>query len=124
MDGRRHRALAAVQRRRTLRRRRRFRVFNGSGGSRVRGSAAEEGVDLSEISNAIVGQSEVGLKPGSSGTEGEVLGFHCRWLSFVGGTGRLASIFLKAVFMLVKGNIRGFQFKFEGAHAGRGASQA
>ena len=122
MAGRRHRARATVRRRRTLRRRRRFRVFNGSGRSRVRGGTAEEGVDLSEISNAIVGHSEVGLKLGYSGTEGDVLGFHFRRLSFAEGAGRLASISLKAVFRLVEGNFGGFEFEFEGAHAGRGAS--
>ena len=122
MAGRRDRALAAVRRWWTLRRRRRFRVFNGSGGSRVRGGVAEEGVDLSEISNAIVGHSEVGLQLGYSGTEGEVLGFRCRRLSFAGGAGRLTSIFLKAVFRLGEGNIGVFEFEFEGAHVGRGAS--
>ena len=122
MAGRRHRALAAVRRRRTLRRGRRFRVFNGLGGSRVQGGAAEEGVDLSKISNAIVGHSEVGLKLGYSGTEDEVLGFRCRRLRFAGGAGRLAGIFLKVVFRLFKGHIGVFEFEFEGAHAGRGAS--
>ena len=34
----------------------------------------------------------------------------------------MASIFLKAVFRLVEGNIGCFEFEFEGAHAGRGAS--
>ena len=105
-----------------LRRRQWFRVFNGSGGSRVRGGAAEEGIDLSEISNVIVGHSAVGLELGYSGTEGEVLSFCCHRLSFAGGAGRLASIFRKAVFRLVEGNIGGFEFEFEGAHAGRGAS--
>ena len=122
MAGRRYRALAAVRRRRTLRRRRTFRVLNVLGRSRVRGGEAEEGVDLSKISNAIVGHSEVGLKLGYSGTEGEVLGFRCHRLCFAGGAGRLASIFLKTVFRLGEGNIGGFEFEFEGAHAGRGAS--
>ena len=102
--------------------RRRFRVFNDLGGSRVRGGAAEEGVDLSKISNAIVGHSEVGLKLAYSGTEGEVLGFRCRRLRFAWGAGRLAGIFLKAVFRLFEGHIGVFEFEFEGAHAGRGAS--
>ena len=83
---------------------------------------AEERVDPSEISNAIVGHSEVGHKLGDSGTEGEVLGFRGCRLNFAGGAGRLASIFLKAVFRLVEGNIGGFEFEFEGARAGRGAS--
>ena len=77
---------------------------------------------MSEISNAIVGHSEVGLKLGYSGTEGEVLGFCCRRLSFAGDAGRLGSFFLEAVFRLVEGNIAGFEFQFKGAHAGRGAS--
>ena len=122
MAGRRHRALVALRRRRTFRRRRRFRVFIGSGGSRVRGGVAEERVDLGEVSDAIVCHSEVSLKQGYSGTEGEVLGFRCRRLSFAGGAGRLTGIFLKAVFRLFEGYIGGFEFEFEGAHAGRGAS--
>ena len=83
---------------------------------------AEEGVALCEISNAIVGHSEVGLKLGYSGTEGKVLGFRCHRLRFAGGTGRFVGIFLKAVFRLVEWNIWSFEFEFEGAHAGRGAS--
>ena len=75
----------------------RFRVFIGSGGSRVQGGAAEEGVDLSEISDAIVSHSEVSLNLGYSGTEDEVLGFRCRRLRFARGVGRLAGILLKAV---------------------------
>ena len=122
MAGKRHRALSAVRRRQTLRRRRRFRVLNRSGGSRVGGGAAEEGVDLSEISNAIVRHSEVGLKLGYSGTEGEVLGFRGRWLSFAEGAGRLTSIFMMVVFRLGEGNFGGFELEFEGAHVGRGAS--
>ena len=90
----------------------------------VRGGAAEEGVDLGEISDAIVCHSEVGLKLGYSGTEDKVLGFRCRRLRFAGSTGRLAGIFLKVVFRLFEGNIGSFEFKFEGAHAGRGASYA
>ena len=119
---RRHRALVAVQRRQTFRRMRWFCVFIGPGGSRVHGGAAEEGVDLSEISDAVVGHSEVSLKLGYSGTEGEVLSFRCPRLRFTWGTGRLAGIFLKAVFRLVEWNIGGFAFEFGGAHAGRGAS--
>ena len=107
MAGRRHRALAAVRRRRRLRRRRRFRVFNGSGGSRVQGGVAELGVDLGEISNAIVCHSEVSLKLGYSGMEDEILGFRCHRLRFPGGAGRLAGTFLKAVFWLFEGNIGG-----------------
>ena len=116
--GSRHRALAAVRRRRTFWSRRRFRVFIGSGGSRVRGGAAGEGVDLGELSDAIVCHSEVSLKLGYSGTEDEVLGFHCCPLRFAGGARRLAGIFLKAVFRLFEGNMGGFEFEFEGAHAG------
>ena len=120
--GRWHRALAAVRQRRTFWRRRRFRVFIGSGGSRVPGGAAEEGVDLGEISDAIVCHSEVSLKLGYSGTEDEVLSFCYRRLRFAGGAGHLAGIFLKAVFRLFEGRIGCFEFKFEGAHAGQGAS--
>ena len=83
---------------------------------------AEEGVDLGEISDAIVGHSEVSLKLGYSGTEGEVLVFPCRRLRFTRGARRFAGIFLKAVFRLVEGNIGSFEFEFEGAHASRGAS--
>ena len=103
-------------------RRRRFRVFVGSGGSRVRGGAAEERVYLSEILDASVGHSEVCLKLGHSCLKGEDLGFRCRRLRFAGGAGRLAGIFLKMVFRLFEGHIGGFEFEFEGAHAGRGAS--
>ena len=102
--------------------RRRFPVFIGSGGSRVLGVAAEEGVDLGEISDAIVSHSEVSLKLGYSGREDEVVGFCCRRLRFAGGVGRLAGIFLKAVFRLFEGNFGGFKFEFQGAHAGRGVS--
>ena len=82
----------------------------------------EAGVDLGKISDAIVRHSEVSLMLGYSGTEYEVLGFNCCWLRCVKGTGRLASIFLKAVFRLFEGNMGGFEFEFEGAHAGGGAS--
>ena len=84
MAGRRHGALAAVRRSRTFRRGRRFRVFTGSGGSRVRGGATEEEVDLSEISDVIVSHSEVSLKLGHSGSEGKVFVVRCRRLSFAG----------------------------------------
>ena len=97
-------------------------MFNGSGGSRVQGGAAEEGVDLCEIPNAIMSDSEVSLKLGYSSTEGEVLGFRCRRLRFAGSAGCVGGIFLKAVFRLFEGNIGVFEFEFEGAHAGRGAS--
>ena len=72
MAERRHGALAAVRRRRTFRRRHRFHVFTGFGRSGVRGSAAEEGVDLGEISDAIVSHSDVSLKLGHSGSESKV----------------------------------------------------
>ena len=54
--------MAAFWRRRKFRRRRRVRILVGSGGCRVQGSAAEEGVDLSEILDASVGHSKVFLK--------------------------------------------------------------
>ena len=82
----------------------------------------EEGFDLSEISNAIVGHSEVSLTLGYSGTEGEILGFRCHRLRFARGAGRLTGIFLKAVFGLFEGHIGVFEFEFEGTHAGQGAS--
>ena len=61
---RQHGALAAHPRSRGFRRRWRFYVFVGSGGSRVRGGAAEELVDISEILETSVGHSEVCLKLG------------------------------------------------------------
>ena len=81
-----------------LGRRRAFRVFNGSGQGRARDGAAEEGIDLGEISDAIVGHNEVGLKLGYSGSEGEDLVLNCPWLRFTGGPGRAMGIFLKPVF--------------------------
>ena len=90
--------------------------------SRVRGGAAEERVDLSEILDASVVHSEVCLKLGNSGTKEKVLGFRCRRLRFAGGAGCLVGIFLKAVFRLFEGHIGVFEFEFEGAHAGQGAS--
>ena len=97
----------------------------GSGGSWIRGGVAEEGVDLSEILEASVGHSEVSLKLGHSGLKGEDLVFHCRRLRFTGGAGRVPGIFLKPVFRYVEGGIgcfEDFEFGFEGAHVGRGAS--
>ena len=96
--GRRHRALAALWRGRHLGKKRAFRVFSGSGGSRVRDSATQKGIDLSEISDAILGHSEVGLQLGYLGSEGKDLDFHCRRLRFTGGAGRVGGIFLKPVF--------------------------
>ena len=64
---RRHRALAALRRGQHLGKRRAFGVFSGSGGSRVRESVTEEGIDPGEISDAIVGHSEVALKLAYSG---------------------------------------------------------
>ena len=93
MAGSQHRALVDIWRRRTLRRRWSFHVFNGSGGSRVRGGEGEEGVDLVESSNAIVGHSKVSLKLGYSGTEVEVLGIRCRRKRFAGGAGRIVGLF-------------------------------
>ena len=43
----------------------------------VQGGVAEEGVDLGEISHAIVGHSEVSLKLGHLGAEGKFLVFRC-----------------------------------------------
>ena len=51
------------------------------------------GVDFREISNAIVGHSVVSLKLGYSGTEGEVLGIHCRRLRYAGGAGCFLGLF-------------------------------
>ena len=59
---------------------------------------AEEGVDLGEISDAIVSHSEVSLKLGHSGSEGKVFVFRGRRLSFAGGAGGFTGIFLKPVF--------------------------
>ena len=98
MAGRRHKALAALWLERMFGGRRRFSGFVGSGGSRVRGGAAEEGVDLREISDAIVSHSKVTLKLGYSGSEGKVLGFRCRWLRFTAGAGHVSGIILKPVF--------------------------
>ena len=112
----------AVRQRRTFWRRRWFCFFIGSGRSRVRSRAAEEGVDLGEVSDAIVCHSESSLNLGYSGTEDEVPGFPCRRLRFAGGSGCLAGLFLKAVFRLFEGRIGGFELEFEGAHAGQGGS--
>ena len=62
------------------------------------GGATEEGIDLGEVSDAIVGHSEVSLKLGHSGSEGEDLVFHCHRLRFAGGSGHVRGIFLKPVF--------------------------
>ena len=75
-----------------------FRVFIGSGGSRVRGSPVEEESDLSEILDASVGHCVVSLKQGHSYLKGEELVFRCRRLRFAGSAGSFASILLKAVF--------------------------
>ena len=89
----------------------RFRILIGSGGSSVRGSKAEKGVDISEILDASVGHSEVSLKLGHPGAESK---------DFVGGVGCFASIFLEWISRWFEW-IFGRQ-KFEGAHVGRGAS--
>ena len=81
-----------------MEKRQEFRVFSGSGGSRVRGGATEEGIDLGEISDSIVGHSEVGLKLGYSGSEGKDLLFHCPRLRFTRGAGRVRGFFPKPVF--------------------------
>ena len=95
--GRRHRALAALRQEQMFGGWRRFSGFVGSGGSRVRGGAAEEGVDLSEILDASVGHSEVSLKLGHSCLKGRDLVFRCHRLRLTGGAGRVTSIFLKPV---------------------------
>ena len=107
------RALAALRWRRKFRRRRRFRIFVGSGGSRVRGGEAEEGVDLSEILDASVGHSEVSLKLGHPGAESK---------DFVGGAGCFESILLEWVSGWFERYFK--RLRFEGAYAGRGASLA
>ena len=98
MAGRRHRPLETARWRRTFKRGWRFPVFTGSGGSRVRGGAAEEGVDLGEISDASVGHGEVCLKLGHSCLKGEDLLFRCCRLRITRGAGRVRGIFLKPVF--------------------------
>ena len=90
------RALAAIRRRRKFWRSRRFRIFVGSGGSRVRDGEAEEGVDLSEILDARVGHSKVSIKLGHPGAENKY---------FVGGVGCFANIFLEWI-------SRGFEGSF------------
>ena len=105
--------MAALRRRRKFWRRRRFRIFVGSGGSRVWDSEAEEGVDLSKILDASVGHSKVSLKLGHRSAESK---------DFVGGAGCFESIFLERI-------SRWFEWIFErlrlqGAHAGRGESLA
>ena len=62
------------------------------------GGATKEGVDLGEVSDAIVGNSEVSPKLGHSGSEGEDLVFHCHQLTFTRGTGHVTGIFLKLFF--------------------------
>ena len=111
---------ALWQRWKFRRRRRRLRILVGSGGSRVRGGAVEEGVDLSEILDASVGHSEVSLKLGHPGVESKDFNFRCWWLKCVGRAGGFTSIFLEWVsrwFEWIFGRLR-----FEGARAGRGAS--
>ena len=95
---RQHGALAAHRRSWGCGRGRKFRVFMRSGGSRVRGGAAEERVDLSEILDAGVGHSEVCLKLGHSCLKGEDLVLRCHRLRITGGAGRVRGIFLKPVF--------------------------
>ena len=51
-----------------------------SGGTSIRGHATEEGVDLSEISDEIIGHSKVVHKLGDTSTKGEVLGIHGHWI--------------------------------------------
>ena len=105
--------MAALRRRRKFRRRRRFPIFVGSGGSSVRGGEAEEGVDLSEILDASVGHSKVSLKLGHQAAESK---------DFVGGAGCFESIFLEWVSGWFEWIFE--RLRFEGAHAGRGASLA
>ena len=73
-------------------------MFNRSGGGRVQAGAAEEGVDLSEISDAIVSHSKVSLKLGHSGLEGKVFVSRYRQLSFARGAEGFAGIFQMPVF--------------------------
>ena len=110
---RQQRALAALRRRRKFRRVRWFCVFIGSGGSRVWGGEAEEGVDLSEILDTSVGHSEVSLKLGHPSAESK---------DFVGGAGCFESIFLEWISRWFEWIFE--RLRFEGAHAGRGASLA
>ena len=90
--------MAALRRRRKFWRRRRFRIFVGSGRSRVRDGEAEEGVDLCEILDASVGHSEVSLKLGHPGAENK---------DFVGRAGCFASIFLEWISRWFKGSFGG-----------------
>ena len=78
--------MVALQQRSKFRRRRRFRIFVSSGGSRVQGGEAEEGVYLSEIMDGSVSHSEVSLKLGPLGAEIK---------DFVGGPVCFESIFLE-----------------------------
>ena len=96
--GRQHKALATLRPGRMLGRRRRFRDLVGSGGSWVQGVVAEEGVYLSAILDASVGQSEVSLKLGHSCLKGEFLVFRCCRLRYARGVGCFASILLLPVF--------------------------
>ena len=72
--------------------------FVGSGGSRVRGGAADQGADLTEILNASVGHREVSLKLGHSCLKAEDLVFRCSRLRFTGSAGRVTGFFLKPLF--------------------------
>ena len=84
-------------------------AFGSSGGSRLMGGATEEGIDLGEVTDAIVGHSEVSLKLGHSGLEGEDLVFHCHRLRFARGAGRVGGSFLKPVCRSVNGGIECFE---------------
>ena len=105
--------MAALRQRRKFRPVGRFRVLVGSGGSRVRGVEAEEGVDLSEILDTSVGHSEVSHKLGHPGAESK---------DFVRGAGCFESIFLERISGWFEWIFE--RLRFEGAHAGRGASLA
>ena len=105
--------MAALRRRRKFWWRQRFRIFVGSGRSRVRDGEAEEGVDLSKILDASVGHSEVSLKLGHPSAESK---------DFIGGAGCFERIFLERISRWFKWIFE--RLRFEGAHAGRGASLA
>ena len=73
---RRHRALAAPRQSRHMGRRRALCAFGSSGGSRLMGGASWEGIDLAEVLDVFVSHSELSLKLGYVGSEGEDLVFH------------------------------------------------